>query len=339
MSFELERAGYRMRVDLPSRDDDFRDWSQLPGDRYSALGGPATIVGRSTYVDPDAEEKQPLPHHEWDFVSIYVLRVSVEIDDGIGRFELEAAESDAELASLHDSGLEVVNAARDAALAVVEDVVAWARAEWDQSWLGLSSEVPETAGPTRVVEVDTGSQAPISPSIHLHTGTLRRDFDALGTDDVKRLFASVATSEPPPLAESFLADAEYLTWGHFPYDPTRAVLMAAIAAEVKVKSDLVTQATQDQRELVDYALGKQREITLTAVDGLFDKFMKAAQGRSLREDDRELFKRLGKLFEIRNSIAHAGATPDLESARDAVRAAREAIRWVELHRAGPRPER
>lgn len=306
-------------------EDDFRTWEPLSGDRYAALGSPATLLGGY------AEGESPPPRHEFDYLSVYVLRVVVEIDDGPGWVDLDAAEED-DLKELFERAEDATCAARDAAREVIEDLVAWARADSDQYWLGLSSDVPESVGPTRVVEVETNQDLPFAPTVALHSGGLRCDDRALHVHDISRLFESVVRREPAPLAESFLADAEYLAWGHFPHDPVRAVLMAAIAAEVKVKMDLVARAQTDQRELVDFALENQREVTVTAVNGLFDKLMKAAQGRSLREDDPKLFKRLGELFRLRNRIAHRGEAPDLAAAQDGVRAAREAIVWVEGYR-------
>jgi hypothetical protein len=107
------------------------------------------------------------------------------------------------------------------------------------------------------------------------------------------------------------------------------VLMAAIATEVKVKSNLVARASDEQRAMIEWLLSNQREITVTAVDGLFDKIMKAAQGRSLRDEDANLFQRVKTLFRIRNTVAHEGKAPELSIAQDAVRAAREAIAWIE----------
>jgi hypothetical protein len=81
-------------------------------------------------------------------------------------------------------------------------------------------------------------------------------------------------------------------------------------------------------------LENHREVTVTAVDGLFDKLMKTTQGRSLRDDDRPLFNRVKELFELRNRIAHRGAGASRDEARAAVRSAMDAFAWLERISAG-----
>jgi len=312
-----------MRVDVPRKEDDFRTWERRPGDHYAALGGPATLL--SGYPEGGGF----LPHHEWDYLSVFVLRVVVDIEDaGVGAADLRAAERD-DLVELYERGTRATSAARDSAREVVEDIVAWARAAWDQPWLGLSSEAPETVGPTLVVDPETNEPVDLAPPISLHLGGHRDESRALDARGMERLFEAVSRSEPAPLAETFLADAEYLAWEHFPHDPVRAVLMAAIAAEVKVKRDLVDRADPVQRPVIEDILNRRPGIAATPVDGLFDKLIKLAQGRSLREDDAELFKKVRELFRLRNDIAHSGQAPDLATAQDAVRAARRAITWVD----------
>ena len=86
--------------------------------------------------------------------------------------------------------------------------------------------------------------------------------------------------------------------------------MAAIACEVKVKEVLRRSAGKEQRSLLDFALDNPREVTVTAATGLFDKLMLATAGRSLRHDDRQLFKHIQELYTVRNRIAHSGRLPD-----------------------------
>ena len=104
-------------------------------------------------------------------------------------------------------------------------------------------------------------------------------------------------------------------------DFRRAVLIAAIACEVKVKEVLRQAASEDQRSLLDFALDNPREVTVTAADGLFDKLMLATAGRSLRQDDRQLFRHIQELYTVRNRVAHSGRLPDKPEAGRVVRAA------------------
>jgi hypothetical protein len=105
--------------------------------------------------------------------------------------------------------------------------------------------------------------------------------------------------------------------------------MAAIACEIKVKENLRERIDEDKLPLLDFNLDSPREVTVTAADGLFNKLILLTQGRSLRVDDKDLFKRIVELFEVRNRVAHRGEWPDPEKARDLVRAARMTFVWLD----------
>jgi hypothetical protein len=105
-----------------------------------------------------------------------------------------------------------------------------------------------------------------------------------------------------PIAETLLADALYFI-GLNPPDCQRAVLIAAIACEVK--DTLRRKVPPDRLSFVDLILDNPRDWSLAAV-ALFDKAMNAALGRSLRAERHEVYKDVTKLFEVRNRIAHGG---------------------------------
>ncbi|MBV9012284.1 MAG: hypothetical protein JO272_09590 [Pseudonocardiales bacterium] len=84
-----------------------------------------------------------------------------------------------------------------------------------------------------------------------------------------------------------------------------AVLLAAIACEMKVKDAIEMLARHDQKSLVELVLKNPRDVPIAAAS-LFDKALKAVCGKSMREDKKELFKSVEKLYQTRNSIAHRG---------------------------------
>ena len=131
-----------------------------------------------------------------------------------------------------------------------------------------------------------------------------------------------------PVAETLLADAEHYA-RHGIRDLRRAVLMAAIACEVKVKAILRRHATEAQRSLLDFALDHPHEVTVTAASGLFHKLMLATLGRSLSQDDNKLFKDVERLYKVRNDIAHHGIMPDATDADRVVRATRRCFIWLD----------
>jgi hypothetical protein len=52
-------------------------------------------------------------------------------------------------------------------------------------------------------------------------------------------------------------------------------------------------------------------------------------GKSLKDDDHELWKQLDSLFYLRNQMAHVADEPSLGRVKDMVVAARRAIEWLD----------
>jgi hypothetical protein len=111
-------------------------------------------------------------------------------------------------------------------------------------------------------------------------------------------------------------------------DVRRAVLLAAIASEVKIKDTLRQKTPDHRRELAEVTLKNWREVDI-AIAELPHKPMKGAIGRSLHEDDPDLFAAVRALFTRRNAIAHRGEAPTLAEARDSVGAAVGLSAWLD----------
>jgi hypothetical protein len=228
-----------------------------------------------------------------------------------------------------DCAVEAIDGARDVASRVVTDFVAWVRATTRMTDLTLSNEVPPLAGPVRMFEADTGIQFRVGPSVRsVAVGRDPAGKYSLMAADLEEIIGRVNRGDEAPVAETLLADAEHYA-RHSVRDLRRAILMAAIACEVKVKAILRSRATEAQRSLVDFALNNPHEVTVTAADGLFDKLMLAMLGRSLRQEDRQLFLDIKSLYAARNRIAHGGSMPDEAEAGRVVRAARRCFVWLD----------
>jgi hypothetical protein len=318
VSLQLDQGQDRVTVEFPRAVDDFVGDPKEP-----EVWAPASGAGG------DPRPPLEIPIHEYDYVTVRVLRVVVETDEvGFGSSDFEAADEET-LKDLTRRATIAARLAREAARRAVNEVVAWLRAVWGQGWLGLSSDLPEDLGDPVAVDAATGGVIPLKlwPVAWIRTRPTTR---ALRRDEVAELVTAIQSEESdPPLAETLLADAHFLAYERDPPDPVRAVLMAAIALEVKVKRNLVERARDDQLALIDFALSNQREIIISAAGGLFDKFMKASQGRSLREDAKELFRLVDKLFTLRNRIAHAGTLPTRQEAEEAADAAEAAFWWLD----------
>lgn len=145
----------------------------------------------------------------------------------------------------------------------------------------------------------------------------------------------------PPPGRELLADAQYFGLWARPRDPSRAVLVAAIACEVAAKAMLQELAHYEALPLLEeVVVTNQRAFPQAAID-LFRGVAGAVTGRSLHDEDRKLSKAVQTLFELRNRVAHKGHRPSETEAAEAVTAAKHAFEWlaqvIEDHYCGLHP--
>jgi hypothetical protein len=132
----------------------------------------------------------------------------------------------------------------------------------------------------------------------------------------------------PDAVSSLLAQAKYLVRSVRDPQPGLAILLAAVACEARVKEVLLECASPATRPLLDTLLRKPRIFQEPALE-LFGEVSKAVLGKSLREDDRPLWKKMDELFQARNKMAHVADRPPLDKARELVFAASDAMEWLE----------
>jgi hypothetical protein len=233
-------------------------------------------------------------------------------------------------------GQEVLTAASKVAFDVAEDFLSWLRVLAGQFWIGASHEPPSLAGAASLDDVETGE--PVR-NIGLELSFVVRglsEAQALEQRGLDEIATRLANEERAPEAGTLLADAQATITGPGAEssraasrrDTRRAVLLAAIASEIKIKETLRKKTSTEKRDLVDVLINSWREVdTVTA--GLTDKAMRAAVGHSLREDNKSLYKAVVKLFELRNQIAHRGKEPTISEAQIAVAAAVDLSKWLD----------
>jgi hypothetical protein len=194
---------------------------------------------------------------------------------------------------------ETVNIAREFA----ERYVALVRTELDQYWLGPSesrlrltwlSQLIDRDGHT--IQVGYSEAGPVQ--IHGTESALTGELHAV-------LVQKASEGAEPNLADKFLRDAEYTAFAASTPHLRQAVLLAAIACEIKVKAAITTLASPEQLPLVNLLLENPRDWTMAAA-ALFDKGLKAVSNISLRDEDRPLYNQIDLLFQDRNKIAHRG---------------------------------
>jgi hypothetical protein len=231
-----------------------------------------------------------------------------------------------------DGSIEHLRKSFHAAEGIVRELIEWARIH-GQPWLGLHGQPVRRVG-NHLLGDDSDDIADycfnedVLPQIqedYAPEFEMEVSLDSANSSSLAQYLAR--DSGELPIAETLLADALYFI-GLNPPDWQRAVLIAAIACEVKVKDALRRKVSPDRLPFVDLILDSPRDWSLAAV-ALFDKAMNAALGRSLRAERHDIYKDITKLFEVRNGIAHRGERPGDDDGRRVVYAAREVFRWLD----------
>jgi hypothetical protein len=251
------------------------------------------------------------------YVKISIIRIGYEFETD---FDVPVGTTDGDVLNKLNPYLQ--QGAETATLAA-KNYVNIARVEAQQAWLGTQIDEPELIWISDVYDdrnnrLRTGYMPPIN---------LRfiSENEAITPDKQSEIVNKLEAGDLPTLAKSFLYDALFLTNQNG--DPAQAVLYAAIACEVQIKVALIALASDEQLGLVSALLENPRDFSLAAAS-LYDKGLKAVTGRSLREENRDLYKKVSKLFEDRNAVAHRGQGPSNSVATADVNAAKEAIEWL-----------
>lgn len=257
--------------------------------------------------------------------------IGLLMQQAVVRIEFEVAAEPADFGDeLNGEALERANeqsngANRTAQYAIVQ-LRQWARTL--HPWLAHPFGLPAQAAAAVVEVVDTGRVLPLAPFVREHQGFSVIGVEPISAAQMAAIGEHVSAGDRPDPARQLLADARYLAHWAPSKDPPRSVLVAAIACEVRVKGMLRERAKPPADVVLDVLLDNPRAFPHSAIE-LFDKVSLAVDGRSLRLQDKELYKRLGAVFEIRNKIAHHGYEPTLDEARQVVGAAMEVFEWLD----------
>lgn len=291
-TFEVEREGYRVVIRIP------------PAPATDQVGTP-TFDGSKEMPPPGGTTKRGLRR----------LTFSVYWD---------GPDLAADPANIHAVARFVMKA-REVVRRLARDLVDWTRIIKSQEWLSEHVQELPFTHPGGAWNDETGEPLPmvVGLPIEMIDRPVGSEIDA----------AFVATlparlQESTPLPALLLADARFFARRKGGAERQRAVLLAAIATELKVKQVLRNVPPQ-KATFVDIIIDSPRDVSVAAV-ALFDKTLQAAIGHSLREEQKDLFKRIGRLFELRNLIAHSGLIPDLGEARLVVNSAREVSDWLDI---------
>jgi hypothetical protein len=111
------------------------------------------------------------------------------------------------------------------------------------------------------------------PKFHEVRGILlswRGDVPLLTQPTVEAILAAVRHGERPAAARQLLADAEFHGFHAQDRNHGIALVLAAVACEMTVKTHLRESCAADQAKLVDLVLENPRDVSLAAAS-LFDK--------------------------------------------------------------------
>jgi hypothetical protein len=307
-SWLLERDGYGIVVALPSDQGDFRI-ARPEEERLFKVGisqGPKTIAAT---------------------INVFQVAVWVESEAAADLFPPNPCGSD---------GQRALTEASKTAIAVAEDFLAWLRVLGGQYWLGASHEPIRNAGTADLIDLDVGKRI---KNINWEYTLVARAFGediALNGDTLDAIVDCLDGEQTVREADVLLADAQDTLGGSRAEstitasrrDVRRCVLLAAISSEMKIREVLREKTPPQRQELVAVILKNWREIDI-AIAQLPHKAMKAAVGRSLYEEEPELFGKVEKLFKMRNDVAHRGQAPSLPEAQEAVHAAVKLSAWLD----------
>jgi len=298
-SHVVERAGRRVHFSFPANETDF---------------------GLERVTDERAFAGGVQREGEWVSRTLGLVRLSVEL-----QLPDAAAEEHPDRATI-DEVLELVRSAAEVARGCLHDYVDLVRTHYGQYWLAHSGQIPRMAWLTSVVDMGSGERLRYGYSdplkVHVHLGS---ELSANAHTDALQ---GVEKGQTAGVPELLLADAMYLAEISDARQYREATIMAAVAAEVRIKEVLDLVCPDASRSILDFALNNPRDVSVQAA-ALYDKAAEAVTGRSLRKENRQLYKSLSGLFEHRNAVAHRAFAVEKSQVAADVAAARDALQWAD----------
>ena len=223
------------------------------------------------------------------------------------------------VANTYADTFQVPDGLLEATRTAVTDFTEWVWVRKGQVWNAPSGEYPRQISPPRFFNLDDSTGGVLVNANPISIRVVGSS-TAVTDQDLIEIGQLCVDEERPSLAELLLAEGNHYLWRPERLAPDRAVLMAAMACELAIKTTL--------REVT----GRNANRTVSAIN-LWDQALKEATGHSLSDGDNAVFQRLGRLISRRNRIVHQGYNIQLAEAKDLVSAAVEAFAWLRSTRA------
>lgn len=192
-----------------------------------------------------------------------------------------------------------------------------------QTWLGLSTHAPQQYGIAQIEYRDTGERMfGLGPT---QTVTMRSSRVRLDLQEITSIVHEVEAHEEPAITDSLIADAWHLDDAETANDQDRALLVAAIAAEVRTKQAIRDRVSPEKKALTDLVLSRRSNLP-----ELLDEVMLATLGVSLKKSDAALYERVKELSAQRNAIVHRGRrNPHLKEPHMPTQAVSSLFEWLD----------
>lgn len=168
--------------------------------------------------------------------------------------------------------------------------VEWVWAEKGQVWNSSSGEYPKLVSSEPLLDLDAGRQFPVRSAIGQRINIVASKA-IVTSDDVHTLGRLVERHGRPGLPELLLAEGRHFLFRQERLAPDRAVVLAAMALEIQVRTALRDRTSGQAHDLLELVLNNPRDWSLAAA-ALWDKALEAAFGRSLRREEGATYKRL-----------------------------------------------
>jgi|GEM_PF-4479581 len=199
---------------------------------------------------------------------------------------------------------------------------AWLRVETSQSWLGTGDEPSTQYG--RCYLRDAGADGYLIAYGPQQSFTMRHGEIGASVNQLDDIRTRLSGGEDVPPELELFADARFFARESDLVDGQRAILAAAMAAEIATKRALLRRSSIERRPVVEILLKSRSN-----VPDLVSKIASAAIDRSLKTEDPKLFGQLQELTELRNQVVHGGRRVDRDKAYTMTFAVEKLLAWLE----------
>lgn len=281
-SHRFDTGGESIEVRFPSSPSDFtaREWET------DLEPTPSAFPVSGVYDEPNWDSRT---------VAVRLVVISVVFDA-----EFPADLPDNPFEGEHGGMLkQAYERGRSCAEATMQTFLEWLRALGRQPWLGLLADSPRQYGRGGIYYAESGE--PILGFGPAVSRTFISSRSRLNASQLQVVMDGVENGRVVPPSQALLADAWHLTVGTDRPDHNRAIILAAVACEIRVQEHLRAAANEVSAEMLRLLLKRGSSLHYLLID-----LMPAVGGIALNKADPGLWNHVQDLSANRNSLVHEG---------------------------------